>query len=50
MCEQLCPEVFVVGAYGIAEVLDESPDPSLWADVEAAAAGCPARAVFIEKD
>jgi ferredoxin len=47
-CAQLCPDVFSIGADGIVEVVQASPDESLQPLVLDAADLCPTAAITVE--
>ncbi|GAB4287453.1 MAG: ferredoxin [Coriobacteriia bacterium] len=47
LCEDTCPDVFVVEDDGIARVIDEDPPHELYADIEACVELCPVEAISI---
>ncbi len=49
LCMAEAPEVFEVRDDGFLYVLNETPDESLRAKVEAAEAACPTQAILIEE-
>jgi ferredoxin len=49
-CEVACEEVFRIGDDGLAHVLIEYPDESLWDDVHDAYDRCPEDAVVLFED
>lgn len=50
ICEEICPEVFEVRDDGLAYVIDEEPDETLWPKVESAAEECPTDAIILEEE
>lgn len=47
-CESICPEIFVIGPSGIAEVKSAEVPPDLETSCREAVAGCPVDAIIIE--
>jgi len=47
-CESICPEIFVIGPSGIAEVISAEVTPDLETSCREAVAGCPVDAIIIE--
>ena len=50
VCQATAPEVFEVREDNFLYILDENPPESLRAKLEAAARGCPTRAISISED
>ena len=48
ICEEICPEVFELRDDGLAYVIEEEPDDSLFDKVEEAVEECPTSAITIE--
>lgn len=49
LCEEECPDVFVLGEDGLARVIDEDPDPELWGPVRDCIDLCPVGAISAEE-
>lgn len=49
ICEQICPEVFELRDDGLAYVINENPDESLYDKIEEAVEECPAVAITFEE-
>lgn len=49
ICEEICPEVFELRDDGLAYVINENPDESLWEKIDEAIAECPAVAIAWEE-
>ncbi|OIO87753.1 MAG: ferredoxin [Candidatus Aquicultor secundus] len=49
ICEQICPEVFELRDDGLAYVINENPDESLYDKIEEAVEECPAAAITFEE-
>ncbi|MBN2823603.1 MAG: ferredoxin [Coriobacteriia bacterium] len=47
LCEDTCPEVFLLDDDGIARVITESPEPESYGDVEGCVELCPVEAISI---
>ncbi len=50
LCEDTLPEDFRMGEDGLAYVIDESPPPEEYADVEACVELCPVSAISVTAD
>jgi len=50
ICEQICPEVFELRDDGLAYVINENPDESLYDKIEEAIEECPAVAIAWEEE
>lgn len=48
ICEDLCPEVFELRDDGLAYVINEEPDESLWPSLKEAVDECPTDAIVLE--
>jgi len=49
VCADICPQVFELRDDGLAYVINENPDPSLFDKVREAADACPTDAIIIEE-
>lgn len=47
LCQDTCPDVFLLEDDGLAHVINESPGPELYAEVREAAEVCPVEAISI---
>jgi len=50
LCEDTLPEVFRIGEDGLAYVINESPPPETYADVEECVELCPVSAISVIAD
>ncbi|MHB8840881.1 MAG: ferredoxin [Candidatus Aquicultor sp.] len=50
ICEQICPEVFELRDDGLAYVINENPDESLYEKIEEAVEECPAVAITFDEE
>ncbi len=50
ICEQICPEVFELRDDGLAYVINENPDESLYDKIEEAVEECPAVAITFDEE
>jgi len=50
ICEQICPEVFELRDDGLAYVINENPDESLYDKIEESIEECPAVAIAWEEE
>lgn len=48
ICEDLSPEVFELRDDGLAYVINEEPDESLWPMIKEAVSECPTDAIVLE--
>ena len=48
ICEDLSPKVFELRDDGLAYVIDEDPDESLWPTIREAVDECPTDAIILE--
>lgn len=47
VCEQMCPEVFVMAEDGLARVIDEDPPRESYADIQGCVEMCPVAAISV---
>ncbi|MDZ4655369.1 MAG: ferredoxin [Coriobacteriia bacterium] len=47
LCEEMCPEVFLLDDEGIARVIDEDPEPEAYSDIEECVELCPVDAISV---
>ncbi|OFW32820.1 MAG: hypothetical protein A2074_05350 [Candidatus Aquicultor primus] len=50
ICAELCPEVFELRDDGLAYVINENPDESLYDKINEAIEECPALAISMEEE
>ncbi|MDO9556115.1 MAG: ferredoxin [Coriobacteriia bacterium] len=47
LCEETCPEVFLLDDDGIARVINEDPEPEVYGEIEGCIELCPVDAISL---